>query len=357
MHLGMSITPFGHHPAAWRTGRSVEAIGFNRLAAQVAKAQAGNLAFVLLADRFGQRPLHDLSPEAVPFEPTTLAAALATASRQIGIIASAATSQHEPYNIARRFASLDAISAGRSGWNLVVSAEALARDKEYVEVVSGLWDSWEEDAFICDKAAGRFFVPHKMHVLDHRGEHFTVRGPLNVNRSPQGKPVIAHKLTLPTFEIAAQYAEVIFIDAPSPEKANGLVAAFARRLHHYGRDRSDVKILADVVIYPGATSAGAQELRDSLDAMAGHVQWSNALQLVGDTREIADRMQQWTQAGIVDGFTILPCLVPESVHALVDHIVPELDRRGLLQRSDEGFSLRDHLGLRKPQHPASQVVA
>ncbi len=139
------------------------------------------------------------------------------------MIATAATNQHEPYNLARRFASLDTISKGRTGWNLVASSESFERDAEYVEVVSGLWDSWEDDAFVYDKAAGRFFVPEKMHVLNHKGEHFTVRGPLNVNRSPQGKPVITHKLTIPTLDLAAQYAEVILVDTPTLEEATELV--------------------------------------------------------------------------------------------------------------------------------------
>ncbi|HMF66288.1 MAG TPA: LLM class flavin-dependent oxidoreductase, partial [Phyllobacterium sp.] len=156
MHIGISITPFGHHPAAWRE-KSEDAIHFNALAAQVKKAQEGALDFAFFSDQHSQRPLTDLSPQVVPFEPTTLVAALATVARQIGLIATAATNQHEPYNLARRFASLDTISKGRAGWNVVVSPEAGARDQEYLEVVGGLWDSWEDDAFIYDKASGRFF--------------------------------------------------------------------------------------------------------------------------------------------------------------------------------------------------------
>ncbi len=356
MHIGMSITPFGHHSAAWRAGRSVEAIDFNHLAAQVTKAQAGNLDFVLLADRFAQRPVDDLSPQAVPFEPTTLVAALATVSHQIGMIASAATSQHEPYNLARRFASLDTISKGRTGWNLVALSESFERDAEYVEVVSGLWDSWEDDAFVYDKAAGRFFVPGKMHVLNHEGEHFAVRGPLNVNRSPQGKPVITHKLTIPTLDLAAQHAEVILVDTPTLQEGRELVSSLTRRLHHYDRNRSDVKILADVIPYVGATIAEAQEFQGRLERLGHDKLQASALQLSGDPSVIVDHMQNWTETGVVDGFTILPPLVPESIDMVVDQIVAELINRGLFRESYGGSTLREHLGLLKPPYPARQVV-
>ena len=354
MYIGISITPFGHHTAAWRESRAAEAIDFNHLAAQAAKAQAGDLDFVLLADRFTQRPVDDLSPQAVPFEPTTLVAALATLSRQIGMIASAATGQHEPYNLARRFASLDSISRGRAGWNLVASSESHQRDAEYVEVVSGLWDSWEDDAFVYDKMAGRFFVPEKMHVLNHNGEHFTVRGPLNVNRSPQGKPVVTHKLTPLTLDLAAQYAEVIFIETPALEEARELNDSLTRRLHFYGRNRSDVKILADLIPYVGATMADARKFRDRLEA--SDKQQYSALRLSGGPNVIVDHMQNWTETGVVDGFTILPPLVPEGVDMLVDLIVPEMRRRGLFRKSYRGSTLREHLRLRKPLHATHQQV-
>ena len=356
MHIGLSITPFGHHPGARRADRSAEAIDFTHLAAQVAKAQAGRLDFVLLADRFGLRPVDDLSPEAVPFEPTTLAAALATVARQIGMIATAATNQHEPYNLARRFASLDTISKGRTGWNLVASSESSQRDTEYVNVVTGLWDSWEDDAFIYDKTAGRFFVPEKMHVLNHKGEHFTVRGPLNVNRSPQGKPVISHRLTAHTLDIAAKFAEVIFIAPRSLDEARALVTDFMQRLERHGRERRGVRILADVIPYVGNTKSDAEQLRRELDSLVLDEERPMGFALFGTPGEIADSLQEWAMTGNVDGFTIQPPLVPESLDAFVDLVIPELRARRVFRSSYDGQTLRDHLGLPAPEHPAGRAA-
>ena len=353
MHIGISITPFGHHPAAWRE-KSEDAIHFNALAAQVKKAQEGALDFAFFSDRSGQRPLNDLSPQVVPFEPTTLVAALATVARQIGLIATAATNQHEPYNLARRFASLDIISKGRAGWNVVVSPEAGARDQEYLEVIDGLWDSWEDDAFIYDKASGRFFIPEKMHLLDHKGAYFTVRGPLNVNRSPQGKPVISHMLTPPTAEIAARSAELIFIAPTSVDEARAITSDFTQRLQRYGRQRSDMRILVNVIPYIGDTTTEAQKFKDRLDALSPDGEKPAGLELIGTPVEIADTLQDWS--GVVDGFTILPPLVPESVGAFIDHVIPELRTRGLFRNSYEGSTLREHLGLERPQHPTSQAA-
>jgi FMN-dependent oxidoreductase (nitrilotriacetate monooxygenase family) len=356
MHIGISIAPFGHHLAAWRENRSSDALHFNHLAAQVKKAQEGGLDFVFFADQLGQRPANDLSPQAVPFEPTTLVAALATVTRKIGFIATAATSQHEPYNLARRFASLDTISKGRAGWNLVVSPEASARDEEYIDVVNGLWDSWEDDAFVYDKAAGRFFVPDKMHVLNHQGAHFTVRGPLNVNRSPQGKPIISHLLTRGRLDIAARSADLIFMDARSLDEARGLMSDFIQRLGRHGRTRSDVRILANVIPYVGTTSADAQQLREKLDALAPDEGRPAGLELVGTPGEIAASLQGWSETGVLDGFTVLPPLVPESIDAFVDGVIPELRKRGLFRDTYQGTTLREHLGLRWPPHPADQAA-
>jgi FMN-dependent oxidoreductase (nitrilotriacetate monooxygenase family) len=353
MHIGISITPFGHHPAAWRE-KSEDVIHFNALAAQVKKAEEGGLDFAFFADRLGHRPLNDLSPQTVPFEPTTLVAALATTARQIGLIATAATTQHEPYNLARRFASLDTISKGRAGWNVVVSPEATARDQEYLDVVSGLWDSWEDDAFVYDKASGRFFLPEKMHLLDHKGEYFTVRGPLNVNRSPQGKPVISHMLTPDTAEIAARSAELIFIAASSFGEAKAIIADFKQRLEHHGRKRSDVKIFANVIPYIGATTVEAQNLKARLDALASDDNEPAGLEVIGTPVEIADALQEWS--GVVDGFTILPPVAPEGIDAFTHHVIPELRKRGLFRNSYEGNTLREHLGMRRPHHPANQAA-
>lgn len=336
MHIGLSLTPFGHHPAAWRrSGAARGALEFSHLAAQVKKAEEGGLDFVLLADRLGQRPENDLSPLTVPFEPTTLVAALATATGKIGFIATAATHQHEPYNLARRFASLDSISKGRTGWN-VVGSEKLERDQEYLDVVSGLWDSWADDAFVYDKALGRFFEPDKMHVLNHKGTHFTVRGPLNVNRSPQGRPVISHVLTASTFEIAARFADVVFLPSSSSEEVKTFSARLNSSLSAFGRRRKDVRVLANIIPMVGNSSS------DELNAIP------DALEIVGTPAGIAERMQALAETADLDGFVILPPVSPEGVTGFVDLVIPELRQRGLFRNAYEEMTLRGHLGLAHP---------
>ncbi len=206
----------------------------------------------------------------------------------------------------------------------MVSPEATARDQEYLDVVNGLWDSWEDDAFVYDKASGRFFLPEKMHLLDHKGEYFTVRGPLNVNRSPQGKPVVSHVLTADTAEIAARSAELVFIDPASVDEARTLVSDFTQRLERHDRKRSEVRILANVIPFIGATKSDAQQLHDRLDALSPDRERPGGLEVIGTPFDIADALQAWS--GIVDGFTVLPPVAPEGIDAFVDHVIPELTK-------------------------------
>ena len=344
MHLGLSISPFGHHPQAWR-GKTVEAPSVGRLAGQVLAAQAAGLDFVLFEDRLGQRPDAGISPLAVPFEPTTLAAALATLAGDIGFVATAATTQHEPYNLARRFASLDTISHGRTGWNLVVSGRTDGWDDEYAQVVTGLWDSWDDDAFVYDKAGGRFFVADRMHVLQHQGPHFSVRGPLNVNRSPQGRPVISHVLTPETFDIAARFADVIVIGPSTPEAASTLVADLRRRLADARRDLSQVKILAVVTPWVDGQADFARlgELSGTTTAEP-----DEGLMTVGSPTEIADVLQHWFASTGVDGFVVRPPITPEVTDRFIDRVLPLLRQKNLFRDGYTGRTLRDHLGLTRP---------
>lgn len=299
MHLGLSLTPFGHDPAAWsQAGR--EALGFDGLLAQVLEAERAGFDFVWLADRNAQRPTDTLSPLATPFEPTTLVSALSTRAKTIGFLATAATYQHEPYNLARRLASLDAISKGRTGWTVVASSDE-ARNREYVDVVRALWDSWEDDAFIYDKADGRFFVPRKMHVQNHIGIHFSVRGPLNVNRSPQGQPVLAASAG----SAVADMAEVIFVDAGAE------IPAF----------QNTPQIFRTVSDFTGTQT------------------------------EIADRLQQDFEQNKVHGFVLMP-QTSAAFAGFVEAVVPELRRRGFMAKTAAGATLRERLGLPYPLHPA-----
>lgn len=351
MHIGASLSPFGHHPAAWREkDGALYALDLGNFAAQAQKAQDGALDFVFLADNQARRPQTELPPQTVPFEPTTLAAALATLARRIGFVATAASGQHELYNLARRFASLDLISQGRVGWNLVASGPSAAWNAEYVAVVSALWDSWDDDAFVYDKTTSRFFMPQKMHVLDHRGEHFTVRGPLNVNPSPQGKPIIAQALTAETIAMAAHSADVMFVTGASHEEGGALVAEVRRLLDIHGRKRSDVRVLANIIPWIGATRGEALDSFEELNALSlpGSAQSPQGRDVIGTAADIADALQESFERGEFDGFTILPPVAPDGLDAFVDFVVPELRRRGLFRAHYEGTTLRDHLRLDRP---------
>jgi alkanesulfonate monooxygenase SsuD/methylene tetrahydromethanopterin reductase-like flavin-dependent oxidoreductase (luciferase family) len=352
MHLGFSLTPFGHHPAAWREAPSLERLGFDALLSQVLAAEEADFDFVLLSDRLGARPSDNLSPVATPFEPTTLVAALATRARRIGFLAAASTKQHEPYNLARRFASLDQISKGRTGWLALPAFDDFARDREYLGLVSALWDSWEDDAFIYDKSQGRFFEPGKMHVLNHKGEHFAVRGPLNVNRSPQGKPVMAQVLTQSSDVLAAHAAEVLLLQADSLDSIAEILRDFARTLEAVGRGRKDVRLLANVIPYVSATHTEAQALYDGLQASENEAtQPLSGAKLIGTPIEIADTLEAWFKRGHLDGFTILPPTLA-AASAFFNDVAPELRRRQLI-KPRSGETLRDHLKLSRPAHPAA----
>src|SRR5215475_5730279 len=262
MHLGMSIRGLGYHPAAWRLA-DVAADGtlrFEHYARSALAAERGKCDFLFFADGIGIRerdvPRGSLARsgyEIVEMEPMTLLPALAVVTRHIGLVTTASTSYNEPFNIARKFATLDLISNGRAGWNVVTSwseAEArnfnreqhvdydtrYARAAEFVEVVKGLWDSWEEGAFPFDKQAGRFFDESKMHVLDHKGRFFSVRGPLNVGCLPQVHPILAQAgASEQGRELAAATADIVYAVHPSKPVAQAFYADIKRRLARYER--------------------------------------------------------------------------------------------------------------------------
>lgn len=352
MILGYSLTPFGHHPDAWQDARDSRHLGFEGLLAQVLAAESAGFAFVLLTDRMGLRPVDDLSSVAVPFEPTLLTSALATKAARIGFIAAAATTQHEPYNLARRFASLDLIGIGRSGWLALTSNDDLDRESEYLNVVTALWDSFEDNAFLYDKAAGRFFDPAKMHVAHHKGPHFSVRGPLNVNRSPQGRPVIAQMLGEGDNGLALGSGELLLVQAPTADGLIGIAQEAAKALKATGRASDQVRLVANIVPVVGASLQAAEEASEALRFSTQHstAQPLRALRIVGTARMIADQLQELAEAAHLDGFTILPPTLDMATGFLAD-VVPELGRRGLIG-GKTGHTLREQLGLPRPLNPA-----
>src|SRR6185436_17415711 len=270
MHLGMSIRGLGYHPAAWRHP-DVPADGtlrFEHYARSARAAERGKCDLIFFADGIGIRerdiPRGSLARsgyEIVEMEPMTLLPALAVVTKHIGLVTTASTTYNEPFSIARKFATLDLISNGRAGWNVVTSwseAEAkyfnreqhvdydtrYARAAEFVEVVTGLWDSWEADAFPFDKRTGQFFDESKMHVLDHKGRFFSVRGPLNVGPLPQGHPVVVQAgASEQGRELAAATADIVYAVHPSKSVARAFHADVKRRLDKYRRSADELKIL------------------------------------------------------------------------------------------------------------------
>jgi alkanesulfonate monooxygenase len=357
------------------------------------------------------------------FEPLTLLSALAMVTERIGLIATASTTFDAPYHIARRFASLDHISNGRAGWNVVTTAnpdaalnfgladhvahdERYRRAREFMAVVTGLWDSFADDAWLRDQATGIFFDPVKMHVLDHKGEHQSVRGPLNIARPVQGWPVIVQAgASEAGRQLAAETAEVAFGSSGTIEDARAFYADVKARVIAAGRAAEHCKILPGALVFVGRTRAEAQEKkalldslvhpesgvpnlsirlgvdasgfdldaplpdippsnqsqsgRDSLVALARRENLSvrqlaqmmggfGGLQIVGTAGEVADMMQAWLETGACDGFNIMFPTVPAGLDDFVRLVIPELQRRGVFRREYEGTTLRAHLGLPRP---------
>jgi FMN-dependent oxidoreductase (nitrilotriacetate monooxygenase family) len=434
MHLGMSIRGLGYHPAAWRHP-DVPADGtlrFEHYARSAQAAERGKCDLIFFADGIGIRerdiPRGSLARsgyEIVEMEPMTLLPALAVVTQHIGLVTTASTTYNEPFNIARKFATLDLISKGRAGWNVVTSwseAEAknfnreqhvdydtrYARAAEFVEVVKGLWDSWEEDAFPFDKQSGRFFDETKMHVLDHKGRFFSVRGPLNVGRLPQVHPVIVQAgASEQGRELAAATADIVYAVHPSKTVAQVFYADIKRRLAQYERSADDLKILPALrpVVARTALEARAKydQLQELLDPLVGlarlnqtfgdlsrypldgpvpidelgpaeirsissqllervkrqrptirelyqEVAGMGGFCLIGTPSEIVDVMQDWFENDACDGFNITPTHLPGGCEDFVEMITPELQRRGLFRREYEGRTLRENLGLERPMN-------
>ena len=434
LRLGAFFNPTGHHVASWRHPEADADAPVN-LAHYVEIAQLAEKAkfdMVFLADNICVREakMEALSRSAqyiAWFEPLTLLSALAMVTSRIGLVATASSSYNEPYHVARKFASLDHISGGRAGWNLVTSGQGteaanFGRDKhfghreryeraaEFAEVVTGLWDSWDDDAFIRDKASGIYFRPEGMHRLDHKGAHFNVRGPLNIPRAPQGWPVIVQAGgSGDMMAVASRFAEVIFCAPLTLESGKSFYAELKEKTAALGRSHDSMKIMPGLSPIVGRTDAEAKEkervlqelthpvvaiemlstLLGGLDlsgvdpdaplAMALPEQiegsqfiYQSTLELarrenltvrelairmagargknviVGSPKTIADMMETWLEEGAADGFNIMPSHLPGGLRDFVELVVPELQRRGIFRKEYEGRTLRENLGLERP---------
>ena len=292
MILGAFFNPTGHHVASWRHPRADAdaGINFDHYARIAQTAERGKFHLLFLADQLCVRaaPPEALSRSAqyiAQFEPLTLLSALSAVTTRIGLVATATTSYNEPYHVARMFASLDHISGGRAGWNIVTSGQEAEstnfgreshlehgfryeRAREFVQVVEKLWDSWDDDAFVRDRDSGLFFEPDRLHTTDHRGEFFAVRGPLNVPRPPQGHPVLVQAGQSPTGRaFAADYAEIVFTSQPTWQGAKKYTDELKTLAAAHGRDPSQVKVLPGVSAIIGQTQTEADAKAEQLQAL------------------------------------------------------------------------------------------
>jgi FMN-dependent oxidoreductase (nitrilotriacetate monooxygenase family) len=442
LRLGAFVMATGHHIAAWRhPGSQVDSgVNIDHYIEVAQTAERGLFDQLFVADSPGLRDHGD--QEALGrqgrvsyFEPVTLWAALSAVTKHIGFVATASTTYEDPYLLARKFASLDHLSKGRAAWNVVTTsadnvhgnfgldkhpdpALRYERAHEFLDVVKGLWDSYEDDAFVRDPASGVYFDPAKLHALNHVGKHFKVQGPLNIERPPQGHPVIVQAGSSEAGrELAAATAEAVFTAWTSLEEARAFYADVKGRLAKYGRRPDELLILPGISPVIGRTQEEAEakwaELQKLIHPSVGLSTLSNAwpgvdvsswdldapppyypepdprrhsrqqvvLQLakregftvrqlyqylagarghwvvVGTPQKIADEMQRWFEGGAADGFNVMPPVLPASLNEFVDLVVPELQRRGLFRTSYEGRTLRENLGLARPVSRYAREVA
>jgi len=428
MKLGLSMRGLGYHPSAW-LDPAVPADGAINLPYYLdmaRTAERGLFDLVFLADQNAivvtdvPKGAFGRTPAGAEFEPLTLLAALSQLTTSIGLVATASSTFHQPYQLARQFGSIDHLSGGRAGWNVVTSsrdAEAqnfsmdkilpkdqrYARASEALDVAFGLWESWEEDAFIHDRKRGVFFEPSKMHPINHNGTFFKVRGPLNQPRTPQGRPVIFQAgASEDGMDFAARYADVIYAVQNTFEDAQAFYTAMKARVRKFDRAPDHVKIMPGLLAVIGDTHAEAEAryraMQDEIDTLVGlerlaryfgdlsgydldgpppelrtdvplvsrgDLQLKLARQnnwsirqlyqytsighshhvVIGTPSEIVDEMERWFLGGAADGFNVLPAKQPADVHEFVARIVPELQQRGIFRTAYEGKTLRENLGL------------
>ena len=447
MALGVFARANGHHEGAWRlpealTGPELDFHGFWLKLAKMAEDAVFDLFF--LADVDGLRGSeadiralsHDPARYISQFEPMTLLSALAVTTKHIGLAGTASTTYNEPYHVARKFASIDHLSQGRAAWNIVTSSvqataanfgkdKHLAHDaryrqaEEFVQVVKGLWDSYEDDAFLRDKAAGLFFDTSKLHYLNHKGELLSVKGPLNIGRPVQGHPVLIQAgASEPGKALAAAVADVIFGSSGSLAGAQAFYADVKVRAEKNGRKPDDVIVMPGLFTVIGRTTEEAKAknaqllslvhpevgfslleellgvslrdhdvdgplpdelppsnqqkaLRERLLETAKREKLTirqlytrqigshGVYSMIGSATDIADEMEQWFRERGADGFNIMASDYPGGFTDFCRLVVPELRKRGLVRTEYRGATLREHMGLPRPAHrpPAGSSTA
>lgn len=426
MSLGVFTLPIGNSIMGWRLPGAVQRSEDFQGILNVAKiAEAGKFDFVFFADTpacvQGGHPGHLLR-----FEPTTLISALATHTSHVGLVATLSTTYQEPYNLARLIASADYLSGGRVAWNVVTTSnpdaatnfgrdtvphdERYAIADEYLEVVKGLWDSWEADAVQPNPETGVYYDKSKVHTLDHKGKYYEVKGPLNHSRSPQGQPVVIQAGSSPAGQkFAARFADVVFTVQQDVGEAKAFAEGLRKQVAAAGRSPDDIRVLpgfypvvgrteeeakakfaelAKYVIPGSATNLMSERYGQDLSgypmdgpvpdlplsqirgqsfakvllAKARRENWtlkdlhdlialSRAyLVAVGTPQSVADIMQEWFDAGACDGFMLTPAFFPTSLSDFTELVVPELQKRDIFRKDYTATTLRGHMGLPVPKN-------
>ena len=429
LHLGAFMRPASIHTGAWRYPGAFPDANFNlgHMKRFIQTLERGKFDAFFMADHLAvlNMPVEALkrSHTVTSFEPFTLLSALAMCTERIGLIATASTTFDAPFHIARRFASLDHISGGRAGWNVVTTSnpdaalnfgleehmdhdERYRRAREFYDVVTGLWDSFADDAFVRDVERGIFFEPERMHVLGHKGEYLSARGPLNIARPVQGWPVIVQAgASSSGRQLAAETAEVVFAPASDLKSGQALYADIKGRMEKAGRSREALKMLPGAFVVVGDSIEEARAKRAKLDSLVHYdsaiaslsvalgvdasrfepdaplpdIPETNAsksgrervmdlahregltvrqlaqrlggyagLAFVGTPATIADEMETWLESEGSDGFNVMFPYLPSGLDDFVDKVIPELQRRGLFRSEYEGPTLRENLGLERP---------
>lgn len=428
-HMILNAFLSTNHNGSWRyPGGDAERHRFSFYKKVVQTAERGKMDMFFVADKlavFDHEAMRTYTSY-IRMEPFALLSALSAVTRHIGLAGTLSTTYNEPFHAARKLASLDHISGGRAAWNVVTSTndeegrnfgreshlehgKRYARADEFVEVVKGLWDSWEDDAFVVDKGTGVFADPDKLHVLNHVGEHFSVRGPLNAARPPQGNPVIVYAgASEACQEQAARNGDAVFVSPESPDEAKKLYASFKDRLAKYGRQAHDLNILPGVLVIVGQTEEEARSKSELLDSLIPEGLGLSRLQdlfgvdysaypldeplpkladtlapdqtnkrllaklieaessgltvrglytdlmkasmweIVGTPEQVADELQLRFESGMADGFNITSPYLPGGLDEFVDNVIPLLQQRGLFRTEYEGPTLRENLGLSRP---------
>ncbi len=431
LRLGTILHGASGNMSAWRHPAAVAdaSINFEFVKETARKAEEGKLDFLFVADGLY------INEKSIPhflnrFEPLTLLSALASITSRLGLVGTLSTSYSEPFTVARQFASLDHLSHGRAGWNVVTSplegsAKNFSRDKhpehalryriadEYLDVVKGLWDSWEEDAFIRDKESGRFFDANKLHALNHHGDFFKVAGPLNIGRTPQSRPIIFQAgASDDGKKLAARHADAIFTHHETLEEAQHFYRDVKSQLANHGRRADELHIFQGVSVIVGKdaedvenqyqTTAALVSVEDALNYLGRYFEHHDFSQyaldapfpdigdlgqnsfrsttdeikrnarergltlrqvaleaasprprFAGTAQEVADGLQRWFETYAADGF-IIQGGTPDTFPRFVDEVVPVLQARGLFRREYPGTTLRESLGLSAPVNQYTQ---